>query len=96
MKNKVIVQSGQTLFDIALQEYGSIAGVFQLADDNGIDNITDELAVGSVLIVSDEFIVNKNIVDFYKNNRITSATALSNNQLQGIGFWAIGVDFIIN
>jgi hypothetical protein len=92
----VNVEKGQSLFDIALQCYGSIKAVFQLADDNGIDNIIDLLIPGDELLIDEQFIKNANVVNYYKNNNITAASELRTEELQGVGYWQIGVDFIIS
>lgn len=44
------ISDGQSLLDVALQELGSIAALFDLADANGL-GITDALAAGQVLAV---------------------------------------------
>ncbi len=90
--SNIIVLNGQSLFDIALQEYGSIEAVFQLADDNGITNITDSLIPGTELIIDENMIIDKNVVNYYKNNAIYPA----NEVRTGVGYMAIGVDFIIS
>ena len=69
----VIVLSGQSLIDIAIQKYGSFESVFQLAADNNI-SITDKLIPGQSLIVKQELISNKQIVDYFRINNINPAT----------------------
>ena len=44
------VLQGQTIFDIAIQELGSVEGAFALAVLNGI-SITDELTSGHELLL---------------------------------------------
>ena len=68
------VQYNQSLQDIALQEYGSIAGVFALATDNNL-SITDALVLGQVLQIDETKIIDKQTVDNYKNNKKILATA---------------------
>lgn len=50
---EVTVHSGQTLVDIAIQEYGCFEGVFLLAEDNAISP-TKKMNAGDVLMVRDE------------------------------------------
>jgi len=95
MKN-VKVQSGQALFDIALLEYGSISSVFQIAEDNAIDIITDELIPGSELMIDENLIIDKNVVMYFIDNNINIATEIKQDVLQGIGYWQIGVDFVVS
>ncbi len=45
---KTVVQAGQTLLDIAIQEYGTIEAVFMLAKANDM-SITDTLQAGRKL-----------------------------------------------
>jgi hypothetical protein len=94
--SSIIVLYGQSLFDIAVQEYGSIEAVFQLADDNDIYDITAELSPGTELIIDKNMIIDTNVVNYYKNNNITAASELRTEELQGVGYWQIGVDFIIS
>jgi len=54
MKVKSItIQAGQNLFDIAIQEYGSVEGVFlvMLANTDKIQSITDDLVPGQSLTI---------------------------------------------
>lgn len=70
---KAIVQAGQTLFDIAIQEYGTLESVMQLAKVNNL-SITEVLMAGQVLDVPDQ-VYDKKVADYCKNNQITPATA---------------------
>jgi hypothetical protein len=47
---KVKTRAGQSLLDIAVQECGSLSGVFGVADANGA-SLTDDLAPGTQLDV---------------------------------------------
>lgn len=69
--NFICVASGQTLFDIALSEFGSVDAAFELADINDL-NVTDDLYSGQLL--KKTFIVNKSIHKFYKQRCILPAT----------------------
>jgi hypothetical protein len=46
--SQTIISAGQSLVDVALQEYGSVEALFDLADANGVA-ITDVLTPGQVL-----------------------------------------------
>jgi hypothetical protein len=52
MKTIVITQ-GQTIYDIAIQEYGCYEGVKLLCDDNGLGLVT-ELVAGDTLLIRNE------------------------------------------
>ncbi|MDA8956495.1 LamG domain-containing protein [Flavobacteriales bacterium] len=72
--NKIHVQNGQSLFDIALQEFGDIAGVFELLTKNNIAwdaDFEDELLIDGVVL-------NKDLVNYYlgKSLKINSGWAL--------------------
>ena len=47
---KIIVRYGQTIFDIAIQEYGCYEGVTVLCQDNVL-SLSSELVAGQVLLI---------------------------------------------
>lgn len=64
---EIKVQDGQNLFDIAIQNYGSLeAGLFKLLDDNGLTLDSNIEANDSLLI--DESVTNSNKKYFQKEN----------------------------
>lgn len=71
---KITVQTGQTLMDIAIQVYGSLEGVFALAQENTL-SMTESLTSGQVLTYDTERIVDKSIVGHYKTYDLHPATA---------------------
>tara|TARA_R100000306_G_C4376675_1_gene142229 strand:- start:2253 stop:2540 length:288 start_codon:yes stop_codon:yes gene_type:complete len=73
------VLSGQTVFDIALQELGSAVGVLDIALLNGI-SITETLTPGQTLNVPD-YVLEKNVVADFKKNGIRPATADSDSEI---------------
>ena len=68
------VKYGQTIFDIAVQEYGSISGVSQILSDN------KDITLGTILNPNDEIIVTPNSTNiesietysYFKNRIITN------------------------
>jgi hypothetical protein len=77
----IVVQEGQSLYDIALQHYGNAEAVIDLVRDNGLQGVTQQLQAGRVLQVntaSDKY--NKAIVNYYKANNVLPATQ------QGVSF----------
>ncbi|MDR3326900.1 MAG: LysM domain-containing protein [Prevotellaceae bacterium] len=88
--------NNQSLFDIAIQEFGSADAAFDIALANDI-SITQTLETGRVLQLPtaiERF--NRPIADYYKNRRLSPATASDTNNLPtGIGFWTIDINFII-
>lgn len=67
------VLSGQSVFDIALQELGSVLGILEIAQLNGI-SVTETLTPGQTLNVPD-FAIEANVVADFKRNKIKPATA---------------------
>lgn len=93
---ETLVLDGQSLFDIAIQEYGSVEAAFALAVANDI-GVTDELTPNTLLQRTST--VNKRVVDYYKLKGLkpaTSSIAIDDEvQLTGIGYMAIGKNFIV-
>lgn len=100
MANKVTVKQGQTLPDMAMQTLGSMEGLFALALLNGL-SITDDLVVNQV-INADIPPYSKTVLKVYADNGYFPASGVNPPntgipaQLQGIGYWAIDVDFIVS
>jgi hypothetical protein len=76
---KVTIQPGQSLIDIAIQQYGSADSVIQLMTENNI-SVNAELVAGNQLISSDTFFASKKVAIAFqttikiatKGNRIGS------------------------
>ena len=93
-----LAEPGQSIFDMAVQLYGGIEGVFDLAEKNGI-RLTGELNAGTLVKASTP--VNKNMRAIIKALQIKPATIVSESEAaditpEGIGYWAIGIDFIVS
>lgn len=69
---KTVVQAGQTLLDIAVQEYGVAEAAVLLAQTNDL-SLTDSLAAGQVLEVAEQ-VYDKNMSDYCRNNNVCPAT----------------------
>jgi hypothetical protein len=87
------VLNRQSLFDLALQHCGSVEAAIDIALLNGL-SLSDSLEVGSELLLPP--VLNKPVADYYRNRNITPATALTTDTLVGIGYWTIGIDFIVS
>lgn len=72
----VTVSNNQSIWDIAVQEYGSYDAVKQLIIDNPTLNFNDSIAPGTQLIIAGA-IVNKTIVDFLSKSGIKPTTAIN-------------------
>lgn len=63
----------QSVFDLAIQEFGSIEGVFDLLAANPGLEFDSDIASGTVLKIDGE-IINREVVDYYKKYNIKPAT----------------------
>lgn len=84
------VKHNQNLFDIALQEYGNVAGCFWLVEDNDLNGITDNLNIGQELVVRDE------VLNRLVKSHLTTEVIATGVDAEGIGFWEINKDFIVS
>jgi len=76
----VTVLHNQSLFDISIQVYGSIAYVFDLALANGL-SITSDLVPGQQIEVPEIEVESTSIRDYYAANGIKPATAIIEENL---------------
>lgn len=93
-------QENQNIFDISLQEYGSIEKVFDIFDDNDQFNITEDISVYEDLKVGREAF-KKDIVEYYNSRNLNPATSITDEEqylldnFSGIDYMIIEDDFII-
>lgn len=91
----VAVKPGQNIYDIAVQETGSIEGVKQIRKLNGF-SFTQDINPGDKVQVSGEA-VRKDVKQYLKlYPRIATGNDYSDQILEGIGHWAIEVDFVVS
>jgi capsid protein len=94
------VIENQSLFDIAIQESGSVLAAFDLALTNGL-SITDDLAPGQKLIASNSEFSNNEVANYFKGKNLMVATGYIIDDGEvilpklGIGTMAIGSTFIV-
>lgn len=75
---KITVKPDQSIWDIAMQEYGDVAGVEQLMLDNpGTCSFNVPPPAGTVLLIDETKIINQKEVDAYKAAGTIPATAYS-------------------
>jgi hypothetical protein len=93
-------QENQNIFDISLQEYGSIEKVFDILEDNDQFDLTEDLSVYKELKTGrDAF--KKDIVEYYNSRNLNPATAITDEEqylldnFSGIDYMIIEDDFII-
>ena len=89
---KIIVKPGQSLFDVALQHYGSVEGVFDLVRRNQLNGITDNVYAGDELDVA-EVPLHPRMKAFLSRHSV--ATMEESLRPQGIGWWKINHDFVL-
>ncbi len=90
--NKIIVEDGQCLLDIAIQETGSIESFFEIAKANDIEP-SKELEAGMIVQIPDR--LKSGIVSYYKENEI-KVVSESKNPIGGISYMAIALDFKVS
>ncbi len=82
---KVTVRAGQTLADIAIQEYGSLEAVFTLARENGVSP-TAELSGGTELERPDATF-DREMELYCRNNGVSPATARTETDVADTGIF---------
>lgn len=95
-----IVRQGQNLLDIALQSTGNADTALDIALANGLC-LSDDLTVGQPIDIADTLAVNENVRNTYRTQTIYPATGITaantaDAPFEGIEFWAVEYDFIIN
>lgn len=70
----VIIQNGQTLSDIAIQQYGSLEAIILLAMTNNI-NPTADLKAGDVLECPEQ-VYDRDMQSYCARNKVSPATAI--------------------
>lgn len=98
--SKVKVVAKQSLFDIAIENQGSVLQAFRWAQQNGL-SVTDELTPGQELEFPDiTDNSNTDITSYFSGSskKIATATTYTSEDntspiLEGIGYMAIEVDF---
>lgn len=96
MTRTIKVKDGQSLLDIALQECGDVAAAYAIADLNGM-SVSDSLEVGSELQVP-AGVDDQEVVSLFAGVHKPASTetdATSDINGEGLEFWVIERDFII-
>jgi hypothetical protein len=93
------INDSQTLLDIAIQHCGNVELAYDLAVANGL-NFSDDLEIGNEMLVFDVAVEKKKVIEVFNNpkNILVPASRKddANIGLEGIGYWAIGVDLVVS
>jgi len=99
MTKTIYTLSGQTIWDIAVQEYGTLEAVFQLQGDNAlvIPDLNTVLTPGTALVIQIEDPAG---IDGALRKMLNDAGVVVNSREpytapSGIGYWGIDDDLII-
>ncbi|MDY3337784.1 hypothetical protein PG279_01160 [Riemerella anatipestifer] len=93
----ITVLHNQSLLDTCLQHTGTIEGVFELAMANNMA-ITDDVEAGQIMKLPEGIKEDRDIFNYYAAKGIQPATAITEvvEKCEGIGCWAIGIDFKVS
>ncbi len=83
MIKEVIIEKGQTLYELSVQHYGSVEGLFLLMNDNNISSVNHSLQVGDKLKIKSEAI-DQSIVDYYTKNSIVVNSGFNTPIITGV------------
>lgn len=99
---KITIISNQSVFDVAIQAFGSVNAAFDLAFANNL-SITSDLQPGQTLIIPESLFLNQDVKNYFlgKQRKIATHIALPNSGelspvLGGIGYMGIEIDFIVS
>ncbi|NNV54520.1 hypothetical protein [Limnovirga soli] len=92
--DKVFVADKQNLLDVQVLTTGDLSGLFTMALLNGI-GITDDISSGQKLTKAVAF--DADVVNVLNERKARPATAIEPGieVLEGIDYWAIDVDFVV-
>ena len=97
---QIIVLNSQSLFDIAIQHTGNVMNAFLIAQANNL-SITALLVAGSKLIIPGTVEMNNDVKGYYAAKKIqpatgtTEGTANGEELVEGISYWIINKNFVV-
>ena len=95
----VTVLQDQSWFDVAVQELGSIEGVFGLLNPSG-DTLDVNPSSGREIKVLASDVIIKNNTAWYQQHGVKPSTGISAGSTivigSGVGYWAIEVNFVVS
>ncbi len=89
------MQADQNVFDILLQTTGCIEGIFDLIATNPLvlSEVSANINMGDNIVIPKNIRSNNTILQNITKRKLIIATGAEYQE--GIGYWSIGVDFII-
>lgn len=93
MNRSITVQPGQTLPDIAVQYCGSLSAWYSIASLNGLA-LTASISAGQTLEVP-ETATDKRVQQYFLLGGYVPASTGVKEIDEGISYWGIGYDFIV-
>lgn len=92
----ITVGNRQTLLDLAMQHAGNAEAAFAMCVQNDVP-ITNEYTAGTILPAPD--VLNKDVATLYRTEKSKPASIIelsgSGSNLEGIDYWIIEDDFIV-
>jgi hypothetical protein len=78
---RIVINSGQNIVDLAIQEAGGIEGIVSLCEVNGVA-IDDNLVAGAELKTKGVTIANQSVRQFYRSRHVN--TGYEDAEAEGI------------
>lgn len=92
------VESGQTILDLCVQEYGTLEAAFKIHLDNALSEFPAVLQAGQLIAVDADY----ESPDIYAVKLLQSNKPATEENVtgyvipSGIGYWRIGIDFKVS
>lgn len=83
MISRVTVQHDQTIYDIALQEYGELSAIYSLMEDNSQLSLDTDMVEGDVLLIDSTKVVDQSIVNAFRGRELKPAHRGGDDPLVG-------------
>ena len=95
---QVTTESGQSVLDVCVQEYGTLESLFQFHQDNGLNEFPAVLMPGQVVTIDSNYESPDQLaVKLLQLNKPASAKSIvSYTRPGGIGYMQIGTDFKVS
>jgi hypothetical protein len=90
------IEVNQAQIDVAIQYTGDAASLFDIALMNGL-SITDDVPPGTVLLLPP--VSDSKVLQYYTDGNYKTITILPVDELisgEGVEFWNIQYDFVVN